>query len=82
MTCSTIISLRSRVTNAVEAVVVRDEPEPDDADVVVVVDLWYQMVLQWALLNGITVNGIIWVMGSNLTRFISPNYSFVPTVCF
>jgi hypothetical protein len=29
-------------------------------------------LLQWAPLNGITVNWIIWLIGSNLTRFTGP----------
>jgi nuclear pore complex protein Nup62 len=33
---------------------------------------WDLKVLQWMPINGITVNGIIRLMGSNLTRFTSP----------
>ncbi len=38
---------------------------------------WHSLLKkQWALLNGIVVNGIIWLIESNWTRFTSPKSLF------
>jgi hypothetical protein len=36
----------------------------------------YQLQVQWAPLTGITDNEINWLMGSNVSRLTSANYSF------
>ena len=39
--------------------------------------LFHQPILQWAPLNGITVKGIIWLMGSNWPRLIKSQLSLI-----
>ncbi len=43
--------------------------------------LFHQPILQWAPLNGITVKGIIWLMGSNWPRLIMSQFSLNSIHC-
>jgi hypothetical protein len=40
----------------------------------------HDLVLQWETLNGIVDNGFNWLMGSNLSKLTSPEFSFMPNV--